>query len=82
MLVAANYPFLDIMWTMFIFFAWVIWVAFLIFILVDNFRRHDHSGWAKAGWTALLLFVPVIGALIYIIARPPMEPAPAYSPSG
>ena len=52
-------------------------IEFLIFILVDNFKRHDHSGWAKAGWTALLLFVPVIGALIYIIARPPMEPATA-----
>jgi uncharacterized membrane protein YhaH (DUF805 family) len=76
-LIADSYPFLDIMWTMFIFFAWVIWVAFLIFILVDNFKRHDHSGWAKAGWTALLLFVPVIGALIYIVARPPMEPSRA-----
>jgi predicted PurR-regulated permease PerM len=75
--IADSYPFLDIMWTMFIFFAWVIWVAFLIFILVDNFKRHDHSGLAKAGWTVLLLFVPVIGALIYIIARPPMEPARA-----
>ena len=56
--------------TMFIFFAWVIWVAFLVFILVDNFRRTDHSGWAKAGWTLLLIFVPLIGALIYMIARP------------
>ena len=76
-LIADSYPFLDIMWTMFIFFAWVIWVAFVIFILVDNFKRHDHSGWAKAGWFLLILFVPVIGALIYIIARPPMEPAGA-----
>jgi hypothetical protein len=53
----------------------VIWVAFIIFILVDNFRRTDHSGWAKAGWTFVLLFVPVIGALVYIIARPPMVAA-------
>jgi hypothetical protein len=63
MLVAADYPFLDIMWTMFIFFAWVIWVAFLVFILVDNFKRVDHSGVAKAGWTLLLIFVPLIGVL-------------------
>ena len=50
-MLADSYPFLDIMWTMFIFFAWVIWVAFLVFILVDNFKRTDHSGAAKAGWT-------------------------------
>jgi hypothetical protein len=70
--IASSYPFLDIFWSMCIFFLWVIWVAFLIFLLIDNFKRHDHSGAAKAGWTVLLLFVPVIGALIYIIARPPM----------
>ena len=69
-MIADSYPFLDIMWTMFIFFAWVIWVAFLVFILVDNFKRTDHSGAAKAGWTVLLIFVPLIGALIYMVARP------------
>jgi Phospholipase_D-nuclease N-terminal len=68
--IASSYPFLDIFWSMCIFFLWVIWVAFLIFLLIDNFRRPDHSGLAKAGWTVLLLFVPVLGALIYIIARP------------
>jgi len=77
-LVADNYPFLDIMWSMFIFFAWLLWVAFLVFILIDNFRRTDHSGWAKAGWTVLLIFVPLIGALIYMIARPPMASTPSY----
>jgi Phospholipase_D-nuclease N-terminal len=70
--IASSYPFLDIFWSMCIFFLWVIWVAFLIFLLIDNFKRSDHSGVAKAGWTVLLLFLPVIGALIYIIARPPM----------
>jgi hypothetical protein len=69
-MLADSYPFLDIMWTMFIFFAWVIWVAFLVFILVDNFKRTDHTGVAKAGWTLLLIFVPLIGALIYMVARP------------
>ena len=70
MLLFSDYPFLDIMWTMFIFFAWVIWVAFLIFILVDNFRRHDHSGWAKAGWTMFVIFLPLIGVLVYMITTP------------
>jgi phospholipase D-like protein len=39
-----------------------------------NFRRHDHSGWAKAGWTLLLIAVPLVGALIYQIARPKEVP--------
>ena len=69
-MLADSYPFLDIFWTMCIFFVWVIWVAFLVFILVDNFKRTDHSGAAKAGWTLLLIFVPLIGALIYMVARP------------
>ena len=55
---------------MFIFFAWVIWIAVLFMILADNFRRPDHSGWAKAGWTLFVIFVPLIGVLVYMIARP------------
>ncbi|HEY7691871.1 MAG TPA: PLDc N-terminal domain-containing protein [Gaiellaceae bacterium] len=67
---AADYPFLDVMWSMFIFFAWVIFIYLLILVLADNFRRHDHSGWAKAGWTLFVIFLPLIGVLIYMIARP------------
>ena len=67
---ASDYPFLDIMWTMFIFFAWLIWISLLILVLVDNFRRQDQSGWAKAGWTLFVIFAPLIGALVYMIARP------------
>jgi hypothetical protein len=73
MLVASSYPFLDIMWTMFIFFAWVIWIWLLILVLSDNFRRRDHSGWAKAGWTLLVIFLPLIGVLAYMIVRPPED---------
>jgi len=73
MLVGTSYPFLDIMWTMFIFFAWVIWIWLLILVLSDNFRRRDHSGWAKAGWTLLVIFLPLVGVLIYMITRPPEE---------
>jgi phospholipase D-like protein len=73
MLVGTSYPFLDIMWTMFIFFAWVIWIWLLILVLSDNFRRRDHSGWAKAGWTLLVIFLPLIGVLTYMITRPPEE---------
>ena len=71
-LLASSYPFLNIMWSMFIFFALVIWVCFVIYILIDNFRRHDHSGWAKAGWLLFIMFVPLIGVIAYMITRPVM----------
>jgi UPF0716 family protein affecting phage T7 exclusion len=68
-MVASSYPFLDVMWSMFIFFAWVIWIWFLIYILIDVYRRHDLSGWGKAGWTIGLIFVPFLVALIYLITQ-------------
>ena len=69
-MLAYSYPFLNIFWTMCVFFAWVIWIYLLIMVLGDNFRRHDHSGWAKAGWTLFVIFLPLLGVLIYMIARP------------
>ena len=66
----ASYPFLEIMWTMFIFFAWVIWIWLLIMVLADNFKRTDHSGWAKAGWTLFVIFLPLVGVLVYMISSP------------
>jgi len=68
---ASSYPFLDIMWTMLVFFAWVIWIWLLIMVLSDNFRRRDHSGWAKAGWTLFVIFLPLLCVLVYMIVRPP-----------
>jgi hypothetical protein len=69
MVFASDYPFLDVVGTMLIFFAWVIWFWILIRVLVDVFRRHDLSGWGKAGWTLLMIVVPFIGVLIYLIAH-------------
>ena len=68
-MVASSYPFLNVVWTMFVFFAWVIWIWFLIYILIDVYRRHDLSGLGKAGWTILLIFVPFLAALIYLIKQ-------------
>jgi predicted PurR-regulated permease PerM len=68
-MLASSYPFLDVMWSIFIFFAWVIWIWFLITILADVFRRHDLSGAGKAGWTIFLIFVPFVAALIYLISQ-------------
>lgn len=75
MLVLSDYPFMDVMWTMVVFFAWLIWVSLVIMTLVDNFGRRDHSGWAKAGWTLFIIFLPLIGVLTYMVARPPEDRA-------
>ena len=64
--VAANYPLLDVVWTMIIFFAWVIWFWMLIVIFGDIFRRHDISGWSKAAWSLFVIFLPLLGVLIYL----------------
>jgi hypothetical protein len=69
-LLADSYPFLNLVWTMFVFFAFVIWVSLVIMVMIDNFKRHDHSGLAKAGWTVFVIFLPLIGVLVYMIARP------------
>ena len=69
MVFAADYPFLNILWTMIIFFAWVVWIWMMIAILSDVFRRRDMSGWGKAGWTVFLIVLPFLGALIYLIAN-------------
>ena len=69
MVLAADYPFLDIVGTMLIFFAWVIWFWILIRVLVDVFRRNDISGWGKAGWTLFMIVLPFLGVFIYLIAH-------------
>jgi hypothetical protein len=69
MLVAADYPFLDVLWTMILFFAWVAWIWIAITIFGDIFRRHDISGGAKAAWVVLIIVLPFLGVLIYLIAQ-------------
>lgn len=72
MLLAADYPFLDILWSMIVFAFFVMFVWIVIMVLMDNFRRNDHGGWAKALWTLFIVFLPVLGVLIYMIVRPRM----------
>jgi Short C-terminal domain/Phospholipase_D-nuclease N-terminal len=66
MFLASDYPFLDILWTMLVFFGWVIWFWLLITIFADLFRRHDISGWVKTGWIVLCIVLPFLGVLIYL----------------
>ena len=69
MVLAADYPFMDVLWTMIIFFAWVAWIWMLIVIFTDVFRRRDIGGWAKAAWVVFMIVLPFIGVLAYLIAQ-------------
>jgi Phospholipase_D-nuclease N-terminal len=81
------YTFWDAIWTMIVFFAWIMFVTWVILLMIDNFRRNDHSGWAKAGWALLIIFLPIIGAFSYTIARPntagdySYDAGPGYAPA-
>jgi phospholipase D-like protein/putative oligomerization/nucleic acid binding protein len=67
MVIAADYPFLDIFWTIIIFFAWVAYIWILVAILTDVFRRRDIGGWAKAAWVVFMIVLPFLGVLTYLI---------------
>ena len=62
----SSYPLLDVFLTMLWFFLWVLWIFLVIWVLIDVFRNDKISGWGKAGWTLLVIFVPLIGVLIYV----------------
>jgi Short C-terminal domain/Phospholipase_D-nuclease N-terminal len=66
---AADYPFMDVLWSMIIFFFWVIWIWIVITVLIDVFRRHDISGWAKAVWVIFVVILPWLGVLVYLIVE-------------
>jgi hypothetical protein len=68
--VLAETTFLDVFWSMMVFFIWVMAIWLFIALIGDVIRRDDLSGWGKAGWILLMLCLPFLGALIYIIARP------------
>jgi len=66
---AADYPFLDILWTMFIFFLFIIWIWILITVFSDIFRRKDVGGGMKALWIIFVILLPYLGVLVYLIAN-------------
>jgi hypothetical protein len=65
-----TYPILNFIWMTLVFFFFVAVFFAVIWAFIDNFRRPDHSGWAKAGWALVILILPLLGTLIYLIARP------------
>ena len=64
-----SYPLLGAFWTILEIFLWVLWIWILIYVFIDIFRSHDLSGWAKALWFIFVLFIPLIGVLVYLIVR-------------
>jgi hypothetical protein len=69
MLIAADYPFLDVLWSMVIFFALFTWIWIAITVIGDVLRRHDIGGFAKAAWVVFVIVLPWLGVLIYLIAE-------------
>ncbi len=69
-MLAYSYPLLSVFWTMLMFAGLVLWIFIVIWTFIDNFRRRDHSGIAKAMWFLFIVFVPVIGVLAYLLTRP------------
>ncbi|MGH3196419.1 MAG: SHOCT domain-containing protein [Streptosporangiaceae bacterium] len=64
-----SYPLLNIFWTMFEFFLWIVWIWIFVMVIFDIFRSHDLSGWAKALWVLFVAIIPLIGVLVYLIVR-------------
>ena len=69
MVLAADYPFLDVLWTMLVFFLWVSWFIILFHVVADIFRRDDASGGKKTLWLIFVLFAPFLGVFVYLIAN-------------
>ena len=66
---ATSFPLLDVFWTMLWIVLFSIWVCLVIMIFYDIFRSRDLAGWGKALWTLVVIIVPLVGVLIYLIAR-------------
>jgi Short C-terminal domain/Phospholipase_D-nuclease N-terminal len=68
-MLVASYPFADVMWTMLVFFVWVLWFWLLFTVFADVFRRHDISGWVKTLWVIFVIILPFLGVFIYLIVE-------------
>jgi hypothetical protein len=69
MLAASSYPFLDVLWTLLIFFLWVAWFMILFRVIADIFRRHDLGGGGKVLWLIFVIVVPFLGVFVYVVAE-------------
>jgi Short C-terminal domain/Phospholipase_D-nuclease N-terminal len=65
----SSYPLLDIFWSILLFFAWLLWIFLVAWVLLDIFRNHDIGGFAKAAWIVFVILIPLIGILCYVIVH-------------
>ena len=68
-MIASSYPFLDVLWTMFVIFLWIIWFSLLFKVFGDIFRRNDLSGLGKTGWLIFTIVLPFLGVFIYLVTQ-------------
>ncbi len=68
-MLASDYPFLDVFWTILIFFVWIAWFMLLFRVFGDLFRRSDIGGGSKVLWTIFVILVPFLGVFIYLIVN-------------
>ncbi|RFU22028.1 SHOCT domain-containing protein [Geodermatophilus marinus] len=64
-----DYPLLEVIWSMIVFFSWILWIWLLIVVYTDVFRRRDIGAGAKTGWVLLTLFLPFIGVFAYLVTQ-------------
>jgi hypothetical protein len=69
LLASAAYPFLEVFWTMLIFFAFIVWIWLLFTVFADLFRRKDASGFVKVLWIIFIIILPYFGVFVYLIAE-------------
>ena len=79
-MLAYDYPLLGVFWTLVLASLFFLVIFTIVWALFDNFRRKDHGGWAKAVWFLFILFLPLFGVFVYLIARPADVDAPGAQP--
>lgn len=68
-MLASSYPFIEVFWTILIFFCFVVWIWLLFVVFTDLFRRHDIGGWGRTGWIVLVVVLPYFGVFVYLVAE-------------
>jgi len=69
MALLADYTFLDVFWSMLVFFIWVLWFILLFPVIIDIFSRHDIGGGGKVLWILFVILLPFLGVFVYLIAE-------------
>ncbi len=75
-MLAYDFPLLGVFWSLLMLFMFVMIGFVVVYTFIDNFRRTDHSGLAKASWALVIVVFPLLGSIVYIITRPEMTDPP------